>query len=99
MAMSMLHSFYCWGHVGVVLLSTLFFQAAGTENWKMLALIWAVIPLANAAVFIKVPMASLLEDGETGFKVRELFGIRIFWILLVMMICAGASEHHRCHRR
>ena len=90
--MSMLHSFYCWGHVGVVLLSTLFFQAAGTENWKMLALIWAVIPLANAAVFIKVPMASLLEDGETGFKVRELFGIRIFWILLVMMICAGASE-------
>ncbi|MCI8708336.1 MAG: MFS transporter [Dorea sp.] len=92
MAMSMLHSFYCWGHVGVVLLSTLFFQAAGTENWKMLALIWAVIPLANAAVFIKVPMASLLEDGETGFKVRELFGIRIFWILLVMMICAGASE-------
>lgn len=92
MAMSMLHSFYCWGHVGVVFLSTLFFQAAGTENWKMLALIWAVIPLANAAVFIKVPMASLLEDGETGFKVRELFGIRIFWILLVMMICAGASE-------
>lgn len=92
MAMSMLHSFYCWGHVGVVFLSTLFFQTAGTENWKMLALIWAVIPLANAAVFIKVPMASLLEDGETGFKVRELFGIRIFWILLVMMICAGASE-------
>lgn len=92
MAMSMLHSFYCWGHVGVVFLSTLFFQIAGTENWKMLALIWAVIPLANAAVFIKVPMASLLEDGETGFKVRELFGIRIFWILLVMMICAGASE-------
>ena len=91
-AMSLLHSFYCWGHVAVVLLSTLFFQAAGTENWKMLALIWAVIPLANAAVFIKVPMASLLEDGETGFKVRELFGIRIFWILLVMMICAGASE-------
>ncbi len=91
-AMSMLHSFYCWGHVGVVLLSTLFFHVAGTENWKILALLWAVIPALNAFLFAKVPMAALIEEGETGLQMSELFGIRMFWVLLVMMVCAGASE-------
>ena len=60
-AMSLLHSFYCWGHAGVVLLSTLFFYAAGIDNWKILAIIWAVIPIGNAFVFAKVPIAPLLE--------------------------------------
>ena len=91
-AMSLLHSFYCWGHVGVVLLSTLFFQVFGIENWKILALIWALIPLGNAFAFARVPIAPLIEEGETGLQLKELFRIRIFWILLIMMICAGASE-------
>ncbi len=73
-AMSMLHSFYCWGHVGVVLLSTLFFQVAGIENWKLLAAVWAVVPLVNAFAFTKVPMASLMEEGETGIGIKKLFG-------------------------
>ena len=72
-AMSMLHSFYYWGHVGVVLLSTLFFQAAGIENWKLLAAVWAVVPLVNAFAFTKVPMASLMEEGETGIGIKKLF--------------------------
>ena len=91
-AMSMLHSFYCWGHAGVVLLSTLFFYVAGIENWKVLAVIWALIPLANAFVFTRVPIAPLMEDGESGMRLRELFRLKVFWILLVMMVCAGASE-------
>lgn len=91
-AMSMLHSFYCWGHVGVVVLSTLFFQVAGIENWKIMALFWALIPIVNAVVFTRVPIASLIAEGETGMKLRELFKQRIFWVLLIMMICAGASE-------
>ena len=91
-AMSMLHSFYCWGHAGVVLLSTLFFYVVGIENWKMLALLWAVVPMVNAFVFARVPIATLMEDGESGLTLKELFRLRIFWILLVMMICAGASE-------
>lgn len=90
--MSMLHSFYCWGHVGVVLLSTVFFRVFGIQNWKIMALVWAVVPACNAFVFTKVPIASLIEEGETGLKMRELFGMKIFWILLIMMICAGASE-------
>ncbi len=91
-AMSMLHSFYCWGHVGVVLLSTLFFQIFGIGNWKVLAVVWALIPIANAFAFARVPMASLMEEGEQGLKLGELFRIKIFWVLLIMMICAGASE-------
>lgn len=91
-AMSMLHSFYCWGHAGVVLISTLFFYLAGIENWKILAWIWALIPLGNAFVFSRVPIAPLMEEGERGLQLKELFRIRIFWVLLIMMICAGASE-------
>ena len=91
-AMSMLHSFYCWGHVGVVLLSTLFFRLAGIENWKYLALLWALIPIANTFAFLHVPIAPLLKEGETGFSVRLLMKNRLFWILFVMMVCAGASE-------
>lgn len=91
-AMSMLHSFYCWGHVGVVLLSTVFFRAAGIENWKIMAVVWAVIPICNAFAFTRVPMASLIEDGESGLSLKELFVSKIFWVLLIMMVCAGASE-------
>lgn len=91
-AMSMLHSFYCWGQVGVVLLSTLFFYVFGIDNWKVMAVIWAILPLVNALVFTRVPMASLMEEGETGLQLKELFGMKLFWVLLIMMVCAGASE-------
>ena len=91
-AMSMLHSFYCWGHVGVVAISTIFFKLFGIDNWKLLAVVWALIPLCNAFVFIRVPIASLIEEGETGLSIKELFSMKIFWILFIMMICSGASE-------
>lgn len=91
-AMSMLHSFYCWGHVGVVLFSTLFFHVFGIGSWKILAAVWAVIPVCNAFVFTKVPMATLMEEGEKGLGLKSLFGMKLFWLLLIMMVCAGASE-------
>ena len=91
-AMSMLHSFYCWGHVGVVLFSSIFFKLAGIENWKLLAVLWAVIPILNALVFTRVPIAPVLPEGEEGMTIVTLFQNRTFWLLFVMMICAGASE-------
>ena len=91
-AMSLLHSFYCWGHVGVVLLSTLFFQLCGIRNWKILAVLWAIVPLLNAVVFTRVPMAQLLEEGDTGLSMKELASMKMFWVLMLMMLCAGASE-------
>lgn len=91
-AMSLLHSFYCWGHVGVVLLSTLFFWFFGIADWKILSLLWVIIPVCNGILFCKVPIAPLIEEGETGMSLRELCKNRIFWILMLMMMCAGASE-------
>ena len=91
-SMSMLHSFYCWGHVGVVLFSSIFFKLAGIENWKLLAVLWAVIPILNALVFTRVPIAPVLPEGEEGMTIGTLFQNRTFWLLFVMMICAGASE-------
>ena len=91
-AMSMLHSFYCWGHVGVVLFSSIFFKLAGIENWKLLAVLWAVIPILNALVFTRVPIAPVLPEGEQGMTIGTLFQNRTFWLLFAMMICAGASE-------
>ena len=90
--MSLLHSFYCWGHVGVVLFSTLFFKIFGIDNWKILTCIWIIIPLANAFLFTRVPLAPLVKDGETGLSMPALFKNRIFWLLMLMMLCAGASE-------
>ncbi|MDE6642039.1 MAG: MFS transporter [Acetatifactor sp.] len=91
-AMSLLHSFYCWGHVGVVLLSTLFFGIFGIENWKMLAVVWALVPLCNGILFTRVPMASLMKEGEKGLTIRELAKMKAFWVFMLMMLCAGASE-------
>ena len=90
--MSLLHSFYCWGHVAVVLLSTIFFRIFGIENWKIMALIWAIVPIVNGITFTKVPIATLIEEGETGMTIRELCRNKTFWILMLMMLCAGASE-------
>lgn len=91
-AMSRLHSFFCWGHVGVVLFSTLFFKLFGIENWRTLALVWMLIPVINSFVFLKAPIAPLIEEGERGMSIRELAQEKIFWILMVMMVCAGACE-------
>lgn len=91
-AMSLLHSFYCWGHVGVVLLSTLFFVTVGIEHWKVLAILWAVIPIINGLVFLKVPIAKLLSDEEKGMSIKELVSGKAFWIFILLMFCAGSCE-------
>jgi fucose permease len=90
--MSLLHSFYCWGHVGVILISTGFFFVFGIENWKILAGLWAIIPLCNAFLCAKIPYAPLLEEGEQEMPVKQLLRQPLFWMFVVLMACAGASE-------
>lgn len=92
-AMSLLHSFYCWGLVGVVLISTVFFRLFGIENWRIMAWIWAIIPIANALLFSKTPIVPLIAPGEKGMSLGQLFKNKTFWLLIIMMICAGASEN------
>ncbi len=91
-AMSLLHSFYCWGHVGVVLISTVFFALAGIARWRILTILWIAIALGNMLFFTRTPIASLIEEGQTGLNLKELLSQKVFWLLLLMMICSGASE-------
>lgn len=91
-AMSLLHSFYCWGQVAVVLLSTLFFTFCGIANWRIASWFWAIIPIANAIVFLKVPIASIVPEGEKQLSLKELAKKSIFWVLMLVMLCAGACE-------
>lgn len=89
--MSLLHSFYCWGAVGVILGSTLFFTVFGVENWKILTMIWAVVPLYNAFNFISCPMERLVEDGKS-MRISQLLRLPLFWLMILLMVCSGASE-------
>lgn len=89
--MSLLHSFYCWGALGVVLGSTLFFAVFGTEYWKILAIIWAFVPLFNTWNFISCPIERLVEDGES-MRIRQLLRLPLFWLVIILMICSGAAE-------
>ena len=89
--MSLLHSFYCWGHALVVILTTVFFHFAGTQYWRLVTFIWALIPAANAVLFVTSPIITL-SAGEEKVPMRKLFKIRIFWVFMLVMLCAGASE-------
>ncbi len=91
-AMSMLHSFYCWGFAAVVLGSTLFFYLFGTARWRVLCLLWALAPVINFIAFTRVPIAPLIKEGEHGLRAKALLKSPLFWVLTVMMLCAGASE-------
>ena len=89
--MSLLHSFYCWGAVGTILISTIFFLIFGIESWKWLAVLWALIPIVNIYNFATCPIEYLVDE-ENGMKVTELFRKPLFWIAICLMICSGASE-------
>ena len=90
-SMSLLHSFYCWGQMSVILLSTLFFLISSVENWRILSVIWAVVPICNAVNFCLVPIPSIL-DGENGDSLKTLSKNKLFLLCSILMFCAGASE-------
>ncbi len=89
--MSLLHSFYCWGSVGVIAISTLFFAVFGIEKWRVLACLWAIVPIYNVFNFATCPIEHLTDEGQ-GLSIGKLFSIPRFWIAIVLMVCAGASE-------
>ena len=89
--MSLLHSFYCWGSVGVILLSSLFFTAFGIGSWRVMACLWALIPLYNIYNFATCPIERLTEEGE-GMTIGQLLRTPLFWLAILLMVCAGASE-------
>ena len=92
-AMSLLHSFYSWGYMLVVLVSTLFFKLCGIDNWRVMAWIWAALPLTVGILFCFAPVNHLIAEGEKGMSWGELGKSKLFWVMVLMMMCAGASEH------
>ncbi len=90
-AMSLLHSFYCWGSVLVILVSTALFGIFGISSWRIIACMWAVIPAVNAVQFARVPIAPLVAEGES-LKLSELLRTGVFYLLMLLMLCAGATE-------
>ena len=90
-AMSLLHSFYCWGSVLVVLVSTLLFRLLGLDSWRIISAMWAVIPACNAIYFCFVPINSLADEGR-GMSITGLLKEKVFWVLALLMLCSGASE-------
>lgn len=93
--MSLLHSFYCWGYTAVVLLTTLFFSVAGTERWRLVACLWAIVPAVNAVLFSIAPIRVLTGEGD-GLSIKAMFKNKVFWLLVLLMICAGACEQAMC---
>ncbi|MBQ7402934.1 MAG: MFS transporter [Lentisphaeria bacterium] len=93
--MSLLHSFYCWGAVGVILGSTLFFAVFGIGHWKILTILWALVPLYNAVNFISCPIEKL-GDEESNMSITQLLSVPMFWMMIFLMICAGSSEATMC---
>lgn len=89
--MSLLHSFYCWGAVGVILGSTLFFAVFGMEHWRILTLLWALVPLVNVFQFLTCPIERLVEEDE-GLPPRKLLRLPLLWMMILLMVCAGAAE-------
>lgn len=89
--MSLLHSFYCWGWVGVTLISTLLFFIFGIDNWKYVACFWSLVPLYNIYNFVTCPIEPIVEEGK-GMTILQLFKTPLFWIAVVLMVCSGASE-------
>lgn len=89
--MSLLHSFYCWGSVGVILISTIFFAVFGVGEWRLLAIVWALVPLYNIYNFATCPLEPLVKEGQ-GMRIGQLFKTPMFLLGIVLMVCAGASE-------
>lgn len=95
--MAILHSFYCWGQMAVVLLSLLFFITVGIENWRILALMWAALPFLNLLLFTRVPLCKLPEEVPCAKEDRTVhqrakFLTPFFFACIVLMLCAGATE-------
>ena len=91
-AMGLLHSFYCWGCVGTILLSTLFLYGFGKDSWRILALLWSIVPALIAVYFSQVPIPPIYEEGEKGMGLLELCKSKVFWVMAVLILCAGGSE-------
>lgn len=91
-SMALLHSFYSWGLVAVVLLSTLFFVTIGLDNWRLLSILWAIVPLIGAIGFCVVPVYELEPSKNVDNRENSIVKVPLFWLFVAIMLCTGAAE-------
>lgn len=91
-AMSLLHSFYCWGSVAIIALSTVFFEFVGIEHWRVATVLWSIVPFLDGILFLTVPLCNIVGDDEEKIPIKQMFSSGLFWLFLVLMACSGSSE-------
>ncbi len=89
--MCLLHSFYCWGLLFTVLVSTAFFAVFGIENWRWLAICWAFLPFVNTFIFLFCPIYKQTETSE-GTSIKQLLKNKTVWLIIILMLLGGSAE-------
>lgn len=91
--MGLLHSFYCWGMVLVILVTTLLYHFVGEGRWFLIPLFWLPLPMVAFSLFLTVPIAPVPGDKKgDGIGLLALLRSPLFWVLLVMMPLGSSSE-------
>ena len=90
--MSLLHSFYCWGVVAVILFSTAFFALVGVSYWRWLVLLWSLVPAVTAVMFACIPIPPKTEEVHSHRSAPSVVRYGLFWVLMALMVFSGASE-------
>ncbi|MCI8600772.1 MAG: MFS transporter [Oscillospiraceae bacterium] len=90
-AMSLLHSFFAWGQIGAVLITTLLVWVLKAEQWQLITVLWALPPLVNVFLFAKAPLDAKVSAGN-AMSLKQLFTSKIFLVVLLAIIFGGAAE-------
>ncbi|MCL2494137.1 MAG: MFS transporter [Oscillospiraceae bacterium] len=91
-AMTLLHSFYCWGQMLTVLFSTVLLRFLPDGMWHAVPLLWTAVPLATTAGFATCPMAEPGMSETPAIPLSRLLRNGPFWLAVALMACGGASE-------
>lgn len=89
--MSLLHSMFAFGSVGVILVTNILLFVLGKANWHYIATLWAAIPLFNAGYFMLVPINRIVESDKR-MPLSRLFKRKSFLVFVLIMFCSGATE-------
>lgn len=88
--MSMLHSLYAWGVFSVVVISTIFLNVFGRENWMYLTIFLAIFPSIASYLFATSPMPemNLSHGSKSGDAKKHNLGLALCVACIFLGSCA-----------
>lgn len=92
-AMNLLHSFYSWGQIFVIIVTTLLVHFWGDYIWKWIALIWTIVPILTLILFSKVKLPPIVREGKVRTPLREIVKSKYFLLIILALVMGAASEH------